>query len=156
MNLYSYVGNNSLSRVDPTGLTAAQLNKFMGQIGLGIQNYAMNNVNLSLTVSGGYIVGGNVTATITPLGGLNVYAGGGLAMGLDVQAAVNFGATLVSGKNEGLTTKINVAGGLGGAGGLEMNFGQMGVDTSYSIGTGGGGAAAVTTGYTWNFPHLFW
>jgi hypothetical protein len=139
MNLYAYAGNNSLNRVDPTGLTAAQLNSLMRKLGVGVQNYVMNNGSASLSISGGYILGGNLTVTMTPTGGLGIYAGCGLAMGAETSASSSFGEVFVNtGKSEGLTTKISLSGALGGHGGVETNIGQLGVDNNVSYGTGSG------------------
>lgn len=114
-----------------------------------LKDFVRNNTGASLSLKGGFILAGGITATVNSDGTIDIFLGAGLGGGIDMGADLGASANLVGSGEGGITTLTTVSGGFGlhGTGGFA--FGEGGVDASAGIGVGAGAQMSSLVGYRW-------
>jgi RHS repeat-associated protein len=134
INTYTYVRNNPLIYIDPTGLILCSLLENLGDISIDLDA----GIGLGLGISGGLSLS---SSGITG----NVVAGSGIGLGASagVSGTANISGTTSS---SGVGTAVVVSGGAGFGGSGAINAGTGGVTATGTIGVGFG--FNITSGFT--------
>jgi RHS repeat-associated protein len=142
VNIYRYCGNSATNRIDPSGLCD---DGDGGDIINSLQTAWNNNGSYDLSVSGGNVLGGSLTLSMSK-GGFSITPSIGLGYGLGGSFTASLNVGNASGMNVGATGSFGnglVGGGFSGGNSFGGSY--------FSVGAGIGVGAGVSAGFGWTF-----